>query len=73
MAPSRSPFFPNCKAEVALQKPCLNHLDITVAANISIAEGEAAIFAPDGGEHFTLVARVLAADWAALVEASRRS
>jgi broad specificity phosphatase PhoE len=45
--------------------------NITAAANISIAEGEAAIFAPGGGENFTLVARVLAADWAALVEESR--
>jgi broad specificity phosphatase PhoE len=47
--------------------------NITAAANISIAEGEAAIFAPGGGESFTLVARVLAADWAAFVEASRTS
>jgi phosphohistidine phosphatase SixA len=47
--------------------------NITAAANISIAEGEAAIFAPGGEERFTLVARVLAPDWAALMEAPRAS
>jgi phosphohistidine phosphatase SixA len=47
--------------------------NITAAANISIAEGEAAIFAPGVEEGFALVARVLPGDWAALVEAAATS
>jgi phosphohistidine phosphatase SixA len=41
--------------------------NITAAAQISLAEGEAAIFAPAGAGQFTLVARVRPEEWAALV------
>jgi phosphohistidine phosphatase SixA len=39
------------------------------ATNISLAEGEAAIFVPAGADTFTLVARVLAEAWPALLPA----
>jgi phosphohistidine phosphatase SixA len=42
--------------------------NITAAASISIAEGEAAIFAPGVEGGFALVARALPDEWAALVE-----
>jgi hypothetical protein len=41
---------------------------ITAAANISIAEGEAAIFAPGVEGGFAAVARVLPDEWAKLIE-----
>jgi phosphohistidine phosphatase SixA len=44
--------------------------NITAAAQITIGEGEAAIFAPGGENGFTLVARVRPNEWAALVEAA---
>jgi phosphohistidine phosphatase SixA len=46
--------------------------NITAAANISIAEGEAAIFAPGVADGFALVARILPDEWAALVEQASR-
>jgi virginiamycin B lyase len=42
--------------------------NITAAANITIAEGEAAIFAPGVPEGFALIARVLPDAWSKLVE-----
>jgi phosphohistidine phosphatase SixA len=44
--------------------------NIQAAADLSIAEGEAAIFAPGGAQGFTLVARVRAEEWSGLVRAS---
>jgi phosphohistidine phosphatase SixA len=43
--------------------------NITAAAEISISEGEAAIFAPQSDGTFILVARVLPEEWAVLVKA----
>lgn len=40
--------------------------NIQAAANVSIDEGEAAVFEPRGGGRFRLVARVLPREWAAL-------
>ncbi|HLF26361.1 MAG TPA: histidine phosphatase family protein [Anaerolineae bacterium] len=42
--------------------------NISNTANISIVEGEAAIFAPLGADGFALVARVLPEEWPALAE-----
>jgi phosphohistidine phosphatase SixA len=44
--------------------------NIANTADISIAEGEAAIFAPLGAEGFALVARVLPEEWSTLTGAS---
>jgi phosphohistidine phosphatase SixA len=43
--------------------------NITAAAEISIGEGEAAIFAPQSDGTFSLAARVQPEEWAALVQA----
>jgi phosphohistidine phosphatase SixA len=43
--------------------------NIEAAANLSLAEGEAAIFRPGGEQGFALVARVLPEQWAALAQA----
>lgn len=42
--------------------------NITAAADVSIAEGEAAIFRPEGEGRFTLVGRVTPNQWAELAE-----
>jgi hypothetical protein len=44
--------------------------NITAAAEISIGEGEAAIFAPESDGAFRLVARVGPKEWSALADAA---
>jgi phosphohistidine phosphatase SixA len=46
---------------------------VQAAAHISLQEGEAAIFAPNGVDGFALVARVLPQEWSALIQADAQA